>query len=117
MTKFVFSTYLKTASNLTTPLQTAVHCKINCGIDSKRASNKLVKIANDNIINFEQLIESPLRQRPRPRTTISCWTIQLNKKNINCLKVENSKLLSYHSTKITELGLLNKKIRNILNPF
>ena len=83
-----FSTYLKTASNLTTPLQTAVHCKINCGIDSNRASNKLVKIANDNIINFEQLIESPLRQRPRPRTTISYWTMQLNNKNINCLKVE-----------------------------
>ena len=88
MTKFVFSTYLKTASNLTTPLQTAVHCKINCGIDSNRASNKLVKIANDNIINFEKLIESPLRQRPRPRTTISYWTVQLNNKNINCLKVE-----------------------------
>ena len=73
---------------MTTPLQTAVHCKINCGIDSKRASNKLVKIANDNIINFEQLIESPLRQRPEPRTTIRYWTIQLNNKNINCLKDE-----------------------------
>ena len=35
----------------------------------------LVKIANDSIINFEQLIESPLRQRPRPRTTISYWTM------------------------------------------
>ena len=64
--RHTLSTYLKTSSNLTTPLQTAVHCKTNWGIDSNSASNKLVKIASDKMVNFERLMESPLLHRPIP---------------------------------------------------
>ena len=53
------SSYRNTASNFTTPLQMAVHCKSNCGIDSKKASNNWVKIVRVKRPNLTELIGSP----------------------------------------------------------